>query len=71
MVTTVGGVSSRRYAVVVGTVLVLAAVFFAVMPALFDYDAFIPVMLTLVCTLSAITVRARDGWRVIASVGRR
>ena len=51
-----GGVSSRRYAVVVGTVLLVAAVGFVVMPALLDYDAFIPVMLALVCTFSAIAV---------------
>jgi hypothetical protein len=56
VVATVGGVSSRRYAVVVGTVLLVAAVFFAVMPALLDYDAFIPVILTLVCTVAAIAV---------------
>ena len=51
-----GRVSTRQYSLAAGIALLLAAAGFAVMPALLDYDAFIPVLLMLVCTFAAIAV---------------
>lgn len=48
--------SNRRYSLAAGTVLMIAAVGFIVMPSLLNYDAFIPLMLSLVCLFSAIAM---------------
>ena len=48
--------SRRSFSLAAGSALLVAAVVFLLLPALLDYDAFIPVLLAMICLFSAIAI---------------